>query len=102
VSNAYRLTLRARDDMIALAHYSLVQWGERRTSDYLQSLEDRFGWIAEHPDAGVDRSELFEGLRSFPHQSHIIFYRRRDAMIEIIAVIHHRRDVDAVLSNDRL
>ncbi len=41
---------------------------------------------------GLDRSKLFANTRSIPVESHIIFYRLNENLVEIIRVLHSRQD----------
>ncbi len=44
-------------------------------------------------------TELRAGLRSFTHGNYIIFYRLIGPDIEIIRVIHGRRDLGRIFNN---
>jgi toxin ParE1/3/4 len=50
--------------------------------------------LAEHPSMGRDRSDLGPQLRSFPAESYLIYYRETPGVIEIVRVLHGRRDAD--------
>jgi toxin ParE1/3/4 len=52
--------------------------------------------IASRPRIGRPREDLRAGLRSFPVESYILFYRIVDDGIEVARVLHGRRDIDAV------
>ncbi len=52
--------------------------------------------LAEWPEMGRERPELMESLRSFAVGSHLIYYRIRGGQLEILRVLHGRRDVDAL------
>ena len=59
-----------------------------------------FAWLAEYADIGQARPEILPGLRSFREGSHIIFYRLRGTVIEIIGVPHMSMDVDSYFENE--
>ena len=94
MTSSYRVTPRAAADLNRIAAYSLRKWGPRQTTAYLKALNDRFVWLAEFPDIGRARPEILPELRSFREGSHIIFYRVRGAVIEIIGVPHMSMDID--------
>ena len=48
----YRVTPRAAADLNRIATYTLWNRGRRHTTAYLKALNDRFGWLAEHPEIG--------------------------------------------------
>ncbi len=49
--------------------------------------------LAANPLAGRARSELHEGLRSFPVGSYVVFYSPTPEGVEIVRVLHGRRDI---------
>ena len=91
----FRITPRAAADLNRIAVYTLRMWGRRQTTAYLKALTDRFAWLAEYPDIGRTRPEILPELRSFREGSHIIFYRTRGTVIEIISVPHMSMDIDS-------
>jgi len=52
--------------------------------------------LAEWPEMGRAREELREGLRSFAVGSHVGFYRAGAERLEVVRVLHGRRDVDTL------
>lgn len=49
--------------------------------------------LAENPDLGVLRSDILPGLRSFPCDHHVIFYRVGKSTVTILRVLHERMNV---------
>lgn len=96
--NRYRITPRALKDLDAIADYSLATWGARQTEKYLSELDKRFQWLADHPGVGRARTEIGEGLRSYPHGSHVIFYIVEADAVAIIGVPHGAMDIEAYFS----
>jgi toxin ParE1/3/4 len=47
------------------------------------------GW----PEAGRQREEIASGVRSFPVKSYVIFYRRVAGRVQVLRVLHGRRDI---------
>lgn len=48
-----------------------------------------------HPQLRDVRQQAIEGFRK-----HIIFYRLTDSEVEIVRVIHGKRDIEAILKQD--
>ncbi len=48
------------------------------------------------PLAGRTRDEFEAGLRSFPVENYIAFYRVRKSTVEIVRIIHGARDLGAI------
>jgi toxin ParE1/3/4 len=55
--------------------------------------------VDDVPLDGRQRNELASGLRSIFHHPHVVFYRATGASIEIVRVIHFRRDIDAIFDD---
>lgn len=51
--------------------------------------------LAENPKAGKERNDLLEGLRQFPVQNRLIFYRIHTENIEIVRIFHGAQDIEA-------
>ncbi len=100
MSGRYRLTRRAESDLESIADFTLREWGRPQMTAYVTALIDRFDWLAENPKVGRARPEVFSGLRSFREGSHIVFYRERGAVIEIVGVPHMSMDIDAYFHNE--
>lgn len=73
-------------------------WSRAADSDLLSI------WIyvagVHHPFRGRARSELKGGLRSVVADRYVIFYRVTDHAIEIVRVLHGRRDLAAIFKTD--
>ena len=57
--------------------------------------------VAERPFTGRSREELAMGLRSVLVHPHIIFYRVSERSIEIVRILHQRRDLAAIFAPER-
>ena len=55
--------------------------------------------LSTAPFAGRTRDEFEVGLRSFPVESYIAFYRVRDEVVEIVRIIHGARDLGAIFGD---
>jgi toxin ParE1/3/4 len=55
----------------------------------------------EHPFMGRSRDELVPDLRSILVHPHVIFYCVSDATIDIVRVLHQRRDLMAAMTTER-
>lgn len=89
----YRVTPRARDDLINIARYTEITWGKQQRNRYLKALEKRFEWLAENPLLGKDRIDIHQGYYSFPQEQHVIFYLPGNNVVDIIGVLHKQMDV---------
>lgn len=92
--NQYRITPRARDDLIAIARFTEHRWGKLQRDRYLRALEHRFDWLAQNPGAGRHREDVREGYFCYPQGQHLIFYLVRESGIAIIGIPHQHMDSD--------
>jgi len=88
----YRLTPRARDDLLAIAEYTEARWGKDQRNAYLREMEGRFCWLADNPALGRHRPDVKEGYYCYPQGRHLIFYLISDHTIDIIGVPHQQMD----------
>lgn len=60
---------------------------------WVQRTKEQFKFLAKNPGAGEAQDELRPGLRSYSYGSYVIYFRVRGEVLEIVRVIHGRRDV---------
>ena len=84
----YRFTPEARDDLQGIIDYTLDHWGKKQARKYIDGLEELGARFAEQPGLGMNRSDLINGLISFPYVSHVLYYVQQDHGITIIRVLH--------------
>ena len=82
------VTPRASRDLADIAVWTLLRWGASQMEAYLSGLEDRFRWLADHPQSGRPRDDVAYGYRSFPEGRHLVFYTIVSDGIAIIGVVH--------------
>ncbi|MGB5582094.1 MAG: type II toxin-antitoxin system RelE/ParE family toxin, partial [Gammaproteobacteria bacterium] len=87
-SPRYRFTDKAERDLEGIIDYTVQEWGVSQANTYLDGLESRAQLLAENPDLGMARETLFEGLLSFPYESHILYYKKHARSIVILRVLH--------------
>ncbi len=57
--------------------------------------------LAREPGLGRLRDDLMPGLRSFPFERYVIFYRKVPSGIEVVRVLHSARDVEAQFHREK-
>jgi toxin ParE1/3/4 len=78
----YRVSGRARRDPIEI-------WR------YIDLITQRFRLVDENPYAGRSRDALRPGYRSFPVGQYVVFYHLSESGVQIMHVLHGKRDLDA-------
>lgn len=86
------LTTEAQRDLADILLYTLQRWGEDQQDRYAMALEQGLVLLAENPEIGRSRPELFRGCRSYRVREHILYYVLRDEAVVIIRVLHGRMD----------
>lgn len=66
--------------------------------DFVTRLQLACDQLAQMPGMGRKRDKLARGLRSFPVEKYVIFYRIVKDDIEIVRVLHSARDIESIFS----
>lgn len=98
MTNTYRVTPRALQDLQNIGRFTLRKWGREQRNKYLHALERRFEWLAENPHMGSYRPEIQEGYFCYTQGSHLIFYLKREGGIDIIGIPHQNMDISGFFS----
>jgi toxin ParE1/3/4 len=96
---AITLRPRAIADLAEIWNY-IADDSEQRADSFIDLLDRKINTLARRPNMGHIRDELVEGLRSFPVDRYIIFYRSIPKGIEIVRVLHGARDINTVFNED--
>jgi toxin ParE1/3/4 len=101
MNNQVRLNAQAKQDLRdvwrGLAEFSGLEPADNR----LKTINQKFQQIVQFPHSGSSREDLLPGLRSLPVEDFLIFYRIGHPLIEIVRVVHGRRDIDAIFSEEQ-
>lgn len=87
-----QFTAKAERDLESIIDYTAQEWGAPQANTYLDVLESRAQLLAENPDLGTTRETVFEGLLSFPYESHILYYKKHARGIVIVRILHQHMD----------
>ena len=90
----FKLTNKAKNDLIKIAKYTEARWGKKQRNLYLKQFDDSFHLLADTPNVGRECDFVKVGYRKFPQGSHLIFYKDGDnCKIEIICILQKSMDV---------
>ena len=91
----HRLSSKAAEELDDIWHNLATESNSFDVADrFIDSLTDHFFMLAKHPLIGRTREELRPGYRGFPVGQYLILYRVLDTGVEIMHVLHGRRDLD--------
>jgi len=88
----YKLSRLAESDLHKIIISTIETWGSDQAKVYAENLDSALVKLAQYPDFGRLRNELYPDARSFPIQKHIVFYRVTDNGIEVARILHQRMD----------
>jgi toxin ParE1/3/4 len=89
----YRLTDRARADLLDIYDFTEGKFGAYQAEAYYAGLVRSFGLLADFPRIGQAVDELALGYRRFRFQSHLIFYTVQPDHVEIRGIVHNAQDI---------
>jgi toxin ParE1/3/4 len=89
----YRLAKAAEQDLEDLWVY-LAEKSPIAADRQIGKLLNRLPMLAQFPNMGIERNDLWPGLRSFPSKPYIIFYALSADGINILRIIHQSRDIE--------
>ena len=92
----YRLSNAAKEDLIRIHHYGIEKFGIAQADKYFDSFFEYFDIIAQRPFAFESVDYIKKGYRRCVCGADSIFYRVKDEMVEIMAIIG-RQDLNDVL-----
>jgi toxin ParE1/3/4 len=94
---SYSLSKEARQDIDDILIYMAADQVDAAVL-FNDRLDELFWMLADNPRAGRERPDLSEGLRCFPLDSYLIFYRLWAGRVTIARVLHSARDLDEIFS----
>ena len=92
----YRLTQRAKDDLIAIAKYGEERFGIAQSGRYREQLKKRFAFLAEQPHLYPAVDHIRPRYRRSVCGVHSIYYRVAEDGVEIVRILKHQNLGDAL------
>ena len=98
MSPRYVLSPQAARDLVDIWRY-LQENASQATADRVEAaIKQKFVFLAEHPRAGHVRKNLTEAdVRFFPAYSYLIVYRPKTSPLQVVSILHGRRDLEHIL-----
>ncbi|WP_254304126.1 type II toxin-antitoxin system RelE/ParE family toxin [Shewanella sp. VB17] len=90
--SSYKLSPLAKDDLFKILSSTIESWGSRQAKVYAQTIDAALLKLAQYPDFGRERSDVYDGAKSFPVEKHIVFYQISDNGIDVARILHQRMD----------
>jgi toxin ParE1/3/4 len=91
-----RVSKLAENDLDEIWHDIAWRSGNIKIANsVVDAITDIFPILATNPEAGRSRDDIDPGVRSFPVQKYIVFYRTSGQDLTVSRVIHGMRDQKA-------
>ncbi len=87
-----RLTLspEAQKDLVSILRYTGEQWGRQQLLSYRDKLNDALLLLDKNPELGHQSTDLPRTHRLYFVGSHVIVYRVRQDVTEVVRILHQR------------
>ncbi|PWD99625.1 type II toxin-antitoxin system RelE/ParE family toxin [Marinilabilia rubra] len=92
----YKLSIAAREDLIRIHHYGVKKFGPIQADKYFETFFEYFDLIAQQPYSFQSVNFIKEGYRRCVCGADSIFFRVKDDIVEIMAIIG-RQDLNDIL-----
>lgn len=77
---------------MAIARYTILQFGREQAHAYRDGLLETFDALAEHPLMGSDQRHVRPGLGRHVYQSHTVYYRPERNGVVILRILGPGQD----------
>lgn len=96
MSRRYTLSPAAAEDLREIGRYLVTKASREVAARVVRGIRDTCQLLADTPGRiGHARDELRPGARSIPVPPHVVYFRYAGDVIEVIRILHERRDVRA-------
>jgi plasmid stabilization system protein ParE len=97
----YLLTDEAKLDLADIKNYLVREAGSRIAKSVMSKIKETLEFLSRTPGAGHVREDLIgEALKFWTIYSYVIVYDHAKRPIEVMRVLHGKRDVSAILDTD--
>jgi len=90
----YRILAEADADIEKIYADGIETWGLAQARNYLHGLHERFEFLADNPNIGVNSDELSPGLQRLRYGRHVVFFTNADNGILIVRVLGEAMDFE--------
>jgi antitoxin ParD1/3/4 len=98
MSVRYVLAPQAAIDLVEIWRYIKEQSSLEIADRVETAIREKFEFLAKTPGAGHLRKDLTDAdVKFFPVYSYLIVYRRETTPLQIVSILHGRRDLEQIL-----
>ena len=82
------VTNESKQEIIDIKEYTTLKWGIKQSNKYITELYNKINLLVKNPLIGINRIEHSNKIYSFPHDSHMIYYKFDENYFYVLAVLH--------------
>lgn len=90
----------AEQDLDAIWYYYAANTSLDLADRLVANIESCIERLRAYPLSGAPRSRFAAGLRAVKASPYLVFYRINPKQIEVVRILHERRDYEAAFSED--
>jgi antitoxin ParD1/3/4/toxin ParE1/3/4 len=95
----YILAPEAAQDLVKIWSYIKQQSSARMANRVEEVIRERIAFLSENPGVGHWRRDLTDkDVKFFPVYSYLIVYRPATKPLQVVAILHGRRNVETLLT----
>ena len=91
-SQPFSNVISSKIHLFKIISSTIESWGSTQAKVYAQTIDAALLKLAQYPDFGRERNDVYNGAKSFPVEKHIVFYQISDNGIEVARILHQRMD----------
>ena len=91
----------ANDDLEQIWTYIAQEASAKRADDQVIKIVEICRSLSDWPHSGRARDDITPGVRSIAVAPYVLFYRIGSEAVEIVRVLDGRRDIEAILNENR-
>ncbi|MDZ8107589.1 MAG: type II toxin-antitoxin system RelE/ParE family toxin [Nostoc sp. DedQUE12a] len=95
----YVLTIPAKQDLKKINRY-IIRYNPDAARRFNEKIKQQCKLLADFPNMGRSCENLGSGLRSFPVEDYLIFYRPIDGGVEVTRILSGYQDLETIFSSD--
>ncbi len=95
--NSPVVTPEAQADLTSIALYTAERWGNRQRDAYIERIVSAIYDLPRFPGRGRLRADLGDGVRAYPVEQHVVYYRADDQAVTILRILHSRMDASRLI-----
>ena len=94
MSNSYRISEKAIEDLEQIWYYTFKQWSSEQADRYYKLIIDEIDYLANNFESGRNLDHIKPGYKVSKVKSHLIIYRKgKDEILEVVRILHEMMDV---------